>query len=102
MILNLTQHPASSEQVDRGVVDLRDEQLGALKELLTFDFCPNSAEIKDRAEAIAELASFNGLSGDEGDSPVVTLAMIGGALWLMEPLTKALKARGIQALFCFH
>ena len=81
MILNLTQHPASSEQVDLGVVDLRDEQLGALKELLTFDFCPNSAEIKDRAEAIAELASFNGLAGDEGDSPffliVVTKKKIG-------------------------
>ena len=101
MILNLTQHPASSEQVDLGVVDLRDEQLGALKELLTFDFCPNSAEIKDRAEAIAELASFNGLAGDEGDSPFIDTAMIGGALWLMAPLAQALKERGIEPFFAF-
>ena len=101
MIINLTQHQASPEQIILGVVDLPTEQRETLSQLLTFDDCPVTEEIKERAEAIAELACYNGLSGDEGDSPVVTLAMIGGALWLMGPLTKALKARGIQALFAF-
>lgn len=101
MILNLTQHQASLEQLALGVVDLPTEQKEALTQLLTFDDCPVAEEIVERAEAIAELTCYNGLSGDEGDSPTVTLAMIDGAPWLMGPLAEALKSRGIQALFAF-
>ena len=101
MIINLTQHQASPEQIVLGVVDLPTEQRETLSQLLTFDDCPVTEEIKERAEAIAELACYNGLSGDEGDSPFIDTAMIGGALWLMAPLAQALKERGIEPFFAF-
>jgi len=101
MILNLTQHPASEDQIAAGVVDLRGNELSSLKHALTFDECPVVDEIRDRAEFLAELACFNGLSGDEGDSPMPQKAMIGGALWLMAPLAAELAIRGIEPVFAF-
>jgi len=101
MIINLTQHPASPEQIAEGVADLTGGQLAALKEALTFGDRPDAEEILARAEVIAELACYNGLGGDDGDSPLVTRAMIGGALWLMAPLATALRARSIEPVFAF-
>lgn len=101
MIINLTQHPASADQLAEGMVDLAGDQLADLVEALTFKTCPDRQEIIDRAEHIAELACYNGLSGDEGDSPMPQSAMIGGALWLMAPLAQALRQRGIEPVFAF-
>jgi len=101
MILNLTQHPASADQLAVGVVDLAGEELAALKQALTFDTCPGVEDIRQRAEFVAELACMNGLSGDEGDSPMPQQAMIGGALWLMAPLAAKLRARSIEPVFAF-
>lgn len=101
MILNLTQHPASADQIAVGVVDLAGEELAGLKETLTFGELPDEQEIRDRAEHIAELACMNGLGGDEGDDPFPAQAMIGGALWLMAPLAEALRVRGIEPMFAF-
>jgi len=101
MIINLTQHSASFDQVAVGVVDLAGDHLAGLKEALTFDSCPDVQDILDRAEYIAELACYNGLSGDDGDSQIPEQAMIGGALWLMSPLAAALRVRGICPVFAF-
>lgn len=101
MILNLTQHPASADQIAVGVVDLAGEELASLKEALTFGELPDAREIRDRAEHIAELACMNGLGGDEGDDPFPAQVMIGGALWLMAPLAAELRARSIEPLFAF-
>lgn len=101
MIINLTQHPATADQILAGVVDLSGDQLASLKEALTFDSLPDAEEIRVRAEHIAELACYNGQSGDEGDSPLPQQAMIGGALWLMAPLAAALRARSIEPVFAF-
>jgi hypothetical protein len=101
MIINLTQHQASAEQIAECVADLPPEQREALSELLTFGDCPDAEEISDRAEDIAELACYNGLGGDDGDSPLIRRAMIGGALWLMAPLAEALRARRIEPIFAF-
>lgn len=101
MILNLTQHKGSEDQRKEGVVDLQGEQHAALVELLNFNGLPEAEEILDRAHDIAELACFNGLGGDEGDDPFITRAMIGGALWLMAPLARKLRERGIEPLFAF-
>lgn len=100
MIVNLTQHPATPEQVAAGVIDLAGDHLASLKLALTFDACPPVAEICERAEFIAELACYNGL-GDEGDSPLPQQAMIGGALWLMAPLATELRTRSIEPVFAF-
>ena len=101
MIINLTQHQASAEQVAVGVADLPAEMRECLQAALTFDACPTAEEIRERAEIVAELACYNGLSGDDGDSPMPDQAMIGGALWLMAPLAAALRVRGIDPVFAF-
>lgn len=90
MIVNLTQHPASSEQIAAGVVDLAGGAAAMLRTLLTFESAPTQREIYTRADQIAGLCK----AGDE-------LAMIGGALWLMEPLAHALRLKGIEPVFAF-
>ncbi len=89
MILNLTQHPATPEQVAAGVVDLPAEQRAELCDLLTFEALPTRADIEGRAGAIANLVR----SGD--------LAMIGGAPWLMAPLERQLVLAGVRPMYAF-
>lgn len=101
MIINLTHHAATAEQVAVGVVDLPAEQREALIDALTFESIPDAGEIRARAHDIAELACFNGLGGDDGDDPFPSHAMIGGALWLMAPLAKELRLRSIEPVFAF-
>lgn len=101
MIINLTQHAATAEQVAVGAVDLPAEQREALIDALTFESIPDAGEIRARAHDIAELACFNGLGGDDGDDPFPSHAMIGGALWLMAPLAKELRLRSIEPVFAF-
>lgn len=95
MILNLTQHPATVEQLNAGVVDTVGTDNVLLKDLLTFSKMPDSADIDNRAREITKLAK-NALFGQPEKK-----AMIGGALWLMAPLTFYLKAAGIQPVFAF-
>jgi len=101
MILNLTQHPATPEQVEQGVVDLEGEYLIALKRALTFDTLPSAKEVTERAEYIAELACHNGLGCDDGDDPLATAALIGGAPYLMAPLERALWRIGVVPFYAF-
>jgi hypothetical protein len=97
MILNLTQHPGTPEQ---GVTDLTGDELAALKTALTFDAIPTAQEITERAEYIAELACMNGLGGED-DDPIPTSAMIGGAPYLMAPLERELRQRGVDPRYAF-
>ena len=97
MIINLTQHAASAEQIAAGVVDLSAEQRAVLTKALTFESLPTRGEIVAVAGVIAELAA------SAGPAPHILpdAAMIGGAMWLMAPLAAAVEARGIEALFAF-
>ena len=95
MILNLTQHPATPEQIEAGVVDLPDSVRPALIGWLTFSQLPSREEIEDRAEALALLA--DSLLPEEGDPA----AMIGGAPYLMAPLEAALRNQRIRPLYAF-
>ena len=126
LILNLTQHQASKEQLDAGVIDLPDSYKEKLVELLTFTDLANSDEIKARAGAIYDLVidfcldenspikdevkemiiSTNEKFGDkyeinEKEFRKFNIAfMIGGALWLMKPLIEELENIGTP-LFAF-
>lgn len=95
MIANLTQHSASAEQIEAGVTDMVGKDLESLKALLTFQDIPSAAEIDRRAQEITRLAK-GALYGQSERK-----AMIGGALWLMAPLTFYLKAAGIIPVFAF-
>jgi hypothetical protein len=91
-ILNLTQHAATEDQINAGVIDLSEQDILILKRQLTFNELPTKAEIMERAEAIAELAKT---------SSTATFAMIGGAGYLMPSLESALLAKGITPLHAF-
>jgi len=85
-ILNLTQHPASSEQRQAGVIDLPPELKRKLAEFLTFEELPRRNEIRLRAEKIADLA-YGYIMGQGGwGDAIIGRAMIGGAPYLMAPL----------------
>jgi len=90
-ILNLTQHNASLAQVAAGVVEPANKVL--LQELLTFTELPDKDAVMRRANAITNLCvNFEGHTGK---------VMIGGAPFLMGPLTAALKAAGCEPVFAF-
>ena len=97
-MLNLTQHPATPEQVAAGVIDVNSQDRAALSAWLTFDTLPTQAEVFERAQVLAGIVA--------GDSKSVrcdphTQALIGGAPFLMAPLEAALSARGITAFYAF-
>lgn len=88
-IVNLTQHNSTHDQQEQGLFDLSEAT--ALKTLLTFNSLPTKAEIRERAESIAQLAQ-------DTNAP---FAMIGGAGYLMASLESALIAKGITPLHAF-
>ena len=127
LILNLTQHNASEEQIKAGVVDLPSPYREKLVELLTFNEMPRSCnEIQKRAGAVYDLVidfcldenspvrdevkemiiENNGEFGNKYEINEVEFRklnmafMIGGALWLMKPLIEELEGIG-QPLFAF-
>ena len=92
-IINLTQHPATPEQVAAAVFDMQGEALENLKSLLTFDAPPSKEEMRQRAIALCALA--------EDYHAAVSAAMIGGAPFFMGALETQLKRLGIQPLYAF-
>lgn len=91
MIINLTQHPATPEQVEQGVKDLPEFLKDQLIAALTFNNLPTADDIKVRAAAICSIAKETG----------ATAAMIGGAPYLMGALEWALLRAKIQPLYAF-
>lgn len=100
MILNLTQHNATPDQIESGVVELPSQKKKLLTNLLTVNDLPTKTEIQDRCASIAFLAIHNGL-GDDGDDVIITEVMIGGAPAMMRPLEDALLGLRIQPLYAF-
>ncbi len=89
MILNLTQHAATADQVAAGVVEPADKK--AVQELITFDELPGAQEILCRANHLAVIAS-------EGEFKEV---LIGGAPFFMGPLEDTLWQYGIEPVYAF-
>lgn len=88
-ILNLTQHKATDGQVAAGVREPSDKS--AVQDALTFRGGATADDIKQKANALADIAK------NEGYGKV----MIGGAGYLMKPLETALSARGIEPVYAF-
>lgn len=87
VILNLTQHVATPEQVAAGVSEPANKE--EVQRLLTFNTLPTREEVQVRAEKLAELAvGYNA-------------AMIGGAPYLMGSLEEALRSKGIIPCYAF-
>lgn len=90
-IINLTQHKSTPEQQAAGVVDFDGEMLDELVECLTFDELPGEWDIRSRVTGLITLLECF-------DTQQV---MIGGAPWLMAPLTQRLIEEGYVPLFAF-
>ena len=56
-VLNLTQHKATPEQIDAGVVDLHGQDLAELKMALTVKGIPTHQDIQDKCLIVAGIAT---------------------------------------------
>ena len=56
MIINLTQHNATPEQITAGVIDVPAELKVELSALLTFDTIPTKEELNEAAMKVAAMA----------------------------------------------
>jgi hypothetical protein len=90
-MLNLTQHNASNEQIEAGVIEPSLEIKNKIVQLLTFGELPSRNELTIRARKIALLVV---------DSKVNS-AMIGGAPFFMTSLESALIENGIVPFFAY-
>jgi len=91
MILNLTQHNATQEQIEAGVIEPSQEDKETIKRLLTFNDIPTFSELYSRASDLAIIAS-------EYD---VECVMIGGAPYLMSNLESAIIAVDLTPVCAF-
>jgi hypothetical protein len=107
-IINLTQHKATQEQIEAGVIDLPEEARAKLQKLLTFDDFPDNDILEKRTNSIYELVASvvlkeNIVSGESYDDDLRKhnlSFMIGGAPFLMNHLEKELNYVG-QVLYAF-
>lgn len=90
-ILNLTQHAASAAQLAEGVYDAPPEIQEEIRSLLNFETLPTTEVVKERAWRLAAIA-------DRLRAPSV---MIGGAPYLIGPLSLRLRYAGRIPLFAF-
>ena len=105
VILNLTQHKTTEDQLEAGVVDMPEELKDSFgnprsfSKQLTFTEIPNQRELRRRAEDIAIDArdEFN----RRGEPELGRKAMIGGAPYLMSFLEKALVSYEIEPVYAF-
>ena len=88
MILNLTQHIATPEQIEAGVFEPSAEDKKTIQKLLTFEEIPTKIEMYIRAAEMLEIANkyFN-KHAEEGHGKI----MIGGAPFFMGTLQTRLK-----------
>jgi hypothetical protein len=100
-IINLTQHKATPEQIEAGVVDLPETKREKLCKLLTFDELPTHFEICKRACAIADLLED---SARELRIPLIegkVCAMLGGAPFFMAVLENFIRGRFVRPCYAF-
>lgn len=90
-MLNLTQHIATQEQIEAGVIEPTTEVKKTIQALLTFNTLEETQEITERAYKLARIAKEHGAER----------AMIGGAPFLMPALESMLATGDISAHYAF-
>jgi len=91
VIVNLTQHQPTPEQVAAGVSPASAE----VSALLNFTDIPGEGDISERARALAKLANRSRTTCGQMS------AMIGGAPYLMASLERELRRLAITPLYSF-
>ena len=95
IVVNLTQHTATQEQVAAGVIDLGPEFQNRVRELLTFDELPSHREVWARANELVSLLLSRVYPSE------IDYVMIGGAPFLMHPLVTVLYDYEFVPVFAF-
>ena len=93
-ILNATQHQATLEQLEAGIVDLPAEVRSELSKLLTFEELPTPTDLRVRSIQVAGMLLAQGAK--PGDR-----IMIGGAPFFMEELADTLRRTGLRPCYAF-
>ena len=96
-MLNITQHVASLAQQKSGVFDVESKDRGDLTHLLTFSSLPTTDTLLYRVEKIVHFV----LKVLEEMDSETTDVMIGGAPYLMGPLSDHLLLAGLQGHFAY-
>lgn len=107
MIINLTEHPTTDDEREDGVVDVAEFLMrGELMRLLDFEGkTPTEDELRKRAASLAKLAEKIFIIVKFDAPRRAMIGRVGGlnstssVFWLIEPLAKALRKRGIEPLF---
>lgn len=94
-MLNITQHTATAEQLQDGVVEPSQEIKAQIQKLITFDKTVMSEpeQIWNRAKALVALV--------KREYPEIHKVMIGGALYFMPALTREFKEHGYEVFFSY-
>lgn len=100
-MINLTQHPATPEQLASGVRDVGPEFQGMVNAALNFTSLPTRTEISISAVALAKIAGALFAREKVGHAMPDRMAMIGGAPYLMAPLEEALRQLGVGVCYAF-
>ena len=95
-ILNLTQHLATPEQIEAGVVNLSHGDQVMLKSYLTFNELPDNAAIDTAAGGVLTLA--HKFFGQQAEDRTV---MLGGAPFFMSRLEECFKGQGFRVVYAF-
>ena len=91
--LNLTQHPATAEQIQAGVIEPKDKEAARL--LLTFSSLPTEGEVKEAAHALTRFVL------EEEQKQDFQQVMLGGAPFLMYALHTNLVREGFDVVYAF-
>ncbi len=98
IIINLTQHNATQDQLEAGVRELPAELKAKAVEALTFDNIPSTGDIINRARELTWVVQAATTDIPRGDAVGV---MIGGAPYLMGHLEDILQEEGFTPLYSF-
>lgn len=94
VIWNATQHLATPEQREQGVVDLPAKAREKLCQLLTFEELPSSIQLRGRSISVVGLLADAGAKcGDR--------VMLGGAPFFMEALSRNCRECALVPVFAF-
>lgn len=93
-IWNATQHAATAEQKEQGVVDLPDEARVGLAKVLTFEELPTAEQLRIRS--IMVVGCILGAGAKPGER-----VMLGGAPFFMEELSHSCREAGLVPVFAF-
>jgi len=99
MILNLTQHKASEQQIEAGVVEMPEGMAKVVRDFLTFEEIPSKDELVSRASFIVTVVET--WMKEAGVRRMDFSVMVGGAPFFMEILCVRFRKSYIHPVFAF-